>query len=146
MISSPSLHFINNNIKKLQTAIFYNFSDSILRFPACIIHEISSDKNGQLLFLLQKPYRDISDFDNSFAGQLHFYNKHFDYYIIVYGNASIVGGKDLWAKEAQISFNIVHATYHHCQKLTTPRHLRDLITGLFSHNKRRMTWELNNVF
>ena len=145
MISTHYLHFINNNIKKLQTAIFYNFSESILKFPACIIHVDNIDKDGHLLFGLQKPYRDISDFDTCFAGQLHFYNKYFDYYIVVYGNATIIEGKELWTKEALISFNILNATYQHSKKAITPTFLEKLITRLISHDKRRMTWQLNNI-
>ncbi|OQP63817.1 hypothetical protein A3860_23040 [Niastella vici] len=136
MISSYYLHFINNHIEKLQTAIFYNFSQSILKFPACIIHVDRIDKEGHLLFSMQKPYRDISDFDNSFAGQLHFYNKRFDYYIILYGNATIIDGKDLWMKEALLRFRIINASYHYSKKAKTFTPMRDFFTSLFSYEKR----------
>src|SRR5690349_9194597 len=85
MIHAKQLQFINDRIEKLNTAIFYNFSKSLLKFPVTIIYVTGFDENGDILFSVKKPYEDITDFDKEFPAQLKFYNKMYRFYVTVYG-------------------------------------------------------------
>jgi len=77
-------------IQNLSTAIFSDFSSSILKFPTSIIHVLEVSKDGKLLFELPRPYTDISGMEASFPVALHFYNKKYNYYVNVDGLAHII--------------------------------------------------------
>jgi len=90
MTSDKYLNLIYNGIKDLGTAIFFDFNPSILKFPTSVITVSNVDRSGNIWFTVKKPYKDISGFRKEFFAQLQFYNKNYDYYIIVQGKATII--------------------------------------------------------
>ncbi len=81
---------MNDQIKKIGTAIFFDESDSILRFPNSVVHVLSTSKNGDVWFAISKPYTDASGLEKLFPVRLQFYNKDCDYYLTGDGIASVV--------------------------------------------------------
>jgi hypothetical protein len=77
-------------IKKLSTAIFFDFDDSVLKLPNSIVKVLYVGQGCEIWFSILKPYSDVSGMEKSFPVSLHFYNKNFDYYINVEGIAGIV--------------------------------------------------------
>lgn len=136
MISHNHLDFIVKIIEKLNTAIFYNFSKSLLKFPTCIIKVTGFDENGHIWFAIKKPYEDITDFDNEFPAQLKFYNKMYRFYITVYGKATLIRDQEMQDNNAYIRFRIFNADYH-CSKMNIkPRFkLKDFINALLAYEK-----------
>lgn len=86
-------------ITHLKTAIFLDFSESIVKFPTSVI-EITSINEARELFLpIHRPYPDLSGMEKVFPVALHFYNKQCDYYVNVEGDGRLISeyvtGKEL---------------------------------------------------
>ncbi len=137
MTSRNYLNFTSKKIEKLNTAIFYNFSKSLLKFPTCIIKVTGFDENGNIWFAVKKPYEDITDFDNEFPAQLNFYNKMYTFYVNVYGKATLIRDQKMQADNAYIRFRIFNADYYCSKKnIKTRFKLKDLIKALLAYEKR----------
>lgn len=145
MISGNYLAFISNSIEKLNTAIFYNFSNSLLKFPACIIRVTGFDENGNLWFAVKKPYEDITGLDKEFPAQLNFYNKIHRFYVTVYGKATLIPDKGMYADQAYIRFRIFNACHYCCKKKIKPRiKIADFLNNLFSfENAEHRSWQFS---
>jgi hypothetical protein len=123
----------NRRIKALGTAIFVNYSRNILRFPTCVINVSGVDKEGDIWFLITKPYDHICDFDKKFPAELQFYNKHYNYYITVTGVATITSSEwnertylsplisECGDRQTAVSFRIVTRKYHYSKKISKTR-------------------------
>jgi hypothetical protein len=145
MISGNYLNFISNRIEKLNTAIFYNFSKSLLKFPTCVIKVTGFDEDGNLWFALKKPYEDITEFDNEFPAQLKFYNKMHRFYVTVYGTATLISDKAMHADNAYIRFLIFNADYY-CSKKKFKSRFKTVVflNNLFSfENAGYHSWQFS---
>ena len=130
------LNFIDDRIEKLKTAIFYNSSQSLLKFPTCIIKITGFDESGNIWFTVKKPYDDITDFDSDFQAELQFYNKSYSFYITVYGKATIIPEKNVSADEALIRFRIFKAKYYYSKrKVRTRFNITGFISSLFTYER-----------
>ncbi len=94
MIPDKDLYFLCDKIKQLRTATFINFSTALLKFPVSIVEVSATDNEGNLWFKIRKQYSYITDFDQTFPAQLHFYNKEFNYYIAAHGKATIANDNE----------------------------------------------------
>ncbi len=83
------LNFIKARIEKLGTALFYNYSMSVIKFPATVIRIFKVDQDANVWFKMRNPYNDISGFDKEFPAELHFYKKDCSYYITLRGEVTI---------------------------------------------------------
>jgi hypothetical protein len=145
MTAEKHINFINNRIEKLQTAIFYNFSKSLIRFPTCLIKITGADGSGNIWFAVKKPYADITDFDKEFPAQLQFYNKRYAFYITVHGRAIIIPENDRCSDEALIRFRIFNVEYYYSKRKakTGFNHLvADFITSLFTVEREHHSLQL----
>jgi hypothetical protein len=86
------LDFIIPRIKKLQTALFTDDSQCMLKFPISVISVAFIDDEGTIWFKINKRYS-VDDHSNSFHCKLQFYNKGYNYFILAQGNASIHSNK-----------------------------------------------------
>jgi hypothetical protein len=145
MISGNYLNFINSGIEKLNTAIFYNFSKSLLKFPTCVIKVTGSDENGNLWFAVKKPYEDITGLDKEFPAQLKFYNKRHRFYVTVYGKATLIPDKPMHTDNAYIRFRIFNANYCCSKKRIKSRfNIADWLNNLFSfENADNRSWQFS---
>lgn len=82
-------------IQKLKTAVFSDFSESIVKFPTSIVQVINATEDGEIWFSLPRPYPDISGLEKTFPVELHFYNKKLNYYINIQGVAELVSNTNV---------------------------------------------------
>jgi|SRR5688500_744226 len=90
MLFQPRRAFLQNRIMDLQQALFFNESQSVLKFPTSIINVLHADDVGQVWFLVSRPQQHLNEFDKQFRARLDFYKKGKDYYLHVKGKACIV--------------------------------------------------------
>lgn len=86
------MHFdrIVEKIEQLQTAIFLDFSESIVKLPTSIIEITSINQARELFFPISRPYPDLSGMEKAFPVALHFYNKQCNYYVNLDGVGRLV--------------------------------------------------------
>jgi|GEM_PF-5353491 hypothetical protein len=85
MFSDIYFDKIVSKISHLKTALFLDFSESIVKFPTSIIQIISANEARELFFSIPRPYPDLSGMEKVFPIALHFYNKECNYYVNVDG-------------------------------------------------------------
>jgi hypothetical protein len=74
----------------LQTGIFFNFSNTVLKLPNTIIRASSVDNQGTDLITVTNPYLDLTGLEKHFYSRLYFYNRQYRYYVIVDGKADLL--------------------------------------------------------
>jgi hypothetical protein len=113
MVKQKKLTRICHGIKMLETAIFYDFSTSLVKFPNSLISVTHIDYTGQLRFMMFKPYKDLTGINKVFFAQLKFYNKNYNYQITVQGKAAILEEMEEQSEEEKllIGFQIEQAEY-----------------------------------
>lgn len=90
MVTDKNLSFLSSKMQDLGSALFYNFSTAVLKFPVCIINFIKVDEVGQIWFSVKRPAQCLENFDQEFPAQLHFYKKGVNYHLKVHGKSMIV--------------------------------------------------------
>ncbi len=89
-MNSRNLSIIVKKIEKLQTAIFMDLSNGLLKFPTSVIRILRIDCFGNIWFKIYKPYVEMNQFQDYSFAQLFFYNKRFGFFVRVQGYADIV--------------------------------------------------------
>src|SRR5262245_60443216 len=82
--------FLQEKIKNLGSAIFFNQSNAVLKLPASIVRIIHADEYGYLWFFMQKPQQQLTEFEKEFPVKLDFFRKGVDYSMQVIGKAYMV--------------------------------------------------------
>ena len=90
MLSQPRRMFLQNKIMDLQQALFYNDSQSVLKFPTTIINVLQADDVDQVWFMVSRPAQSLNEFEKEFRARLDFYRKGKEYYLHVIGKACVV--------------------------------------------------------
>ncbi|HUR11925.1 MAG TPA: pyridoxamine 5'-phosphate oxidase family protein [Flavitalea sp.] len=90
MLSDRHLHFLQDKIQELRSALFFSLSNSVLRMPTSIITALRVDDAGQIWFFMGKPLQQLTEFDKQFPARLEFYKKGKASFIKVSGRACIV--------------------------------------------------------
>ncbi len=90
MNTNLPIAFLQERIQELQTALFFDDSESLLKLPTHVITAAEIDSEGQLWFVIPKPAQELGAFNHAFHAKLDFFKKGKDFYIKVIGNASIV--------------------------------------------------------
>jgi hypothetical protein len=105
----PGVFFekMTSQIENLKTAVFSDFSESIVKFPNSIIRIISANEDGKIWFLLPKPYLDISGIEKKFPATLRFYNKKYNYYVNVEGVAELISNVEAFPDKAVSNFALL---------------------------------------
>lgn len=88
----PNHHllFLQQKIQDLGSAIFYNLSDAVLKFPTTLVNSPQVDAYGYVWFWMQQPRQRITEFENGFPVRLDFYRKGARSFLQVSGKAWIV--------------------------------------------------------
>jgi hypothetical protein len=94
-------------MKTLNTAIFSNYSPTVIKFPSCLVSAVEFNAQGDIQFAIQRPHEDMTGFDQAFSGHLHFFNSAFDYYVEADGRATI----DIEGDQVCVTFRVVKAQY-----------------------------------
>ena len=90
MLSQPRQTILRNKIMDLQQALFFNDSQSVLKFPVSIINVLQADEVEQVWFIVKRPTQSLNEFEKEFQARLDFCKKGKDYYLQVKGKACIV--------------------------------------------------------
>lgn len=84
------MQIVAEKIKETQAAIFYCLSKSPLRIPNSVIRSSTVDDNGNISFFINRPAQLISQFEQEFPAELHFFKKGNSFKLSVFGKARIV--------------------------------------------------------
>ncbi|MBN9297917.1 MAG: hypothetical protein J0I41_12960 [Filimonas sp.] len=90
MNADKDIHFLQDKIMDIRTAIFANDSVGLFKMPTRIVHVAHVDEEGNIWFSLPRPQQDLSVFEKEFPAQLDFYRKSAGIKLQVSGIASIV--------------------------------------------------------
>jgi general stress protein 26 len=90
MQANQQLSFLQDKIRDIGTAIFFNLSDSVLKLPTSIIQSLKVDDLGFIWFYMQKPKQELREFDKEFPVRLDFFRKGKNYFLQVVGKARMV--------------------------------------------------------
>ncbi len=87
---NQQFNFVQQKIEEISTAIFFNLSDSVLKFPTTIVSTLKVDDFGFVWLLVQKPKQSLREFEEGFPVRLDFYRKGKNYFLQVSGKAWVV--------------------------------------------------------
>ena len=90
MASHQQLGFLQEKIEEIGSAIFYNLSESVLKFPTSIVTSLKVDEYGFVWFCVQKPRQQLTQFEQEFPVKLDFYKKGAGYFLQVEGRGFVV--------------------------------------------------------
>jgi general stress protein 26 len=89
-MDNQKISFLQERIKNLGSAIFFNQSDAVLKIQTSIVRITHVDDDGYLWFFMQKPQQQLNEFEKEFPVKLDFFRKGLDYSLQVIGKACIV--------------------------------------------------------
>lgn len=90
MLPENDIHFLQEKIQDLRSALFFSLSDSVLKMPTTIVTALKVDEVGQVWFLINRPAQALHQFDKEFPARLEFFRKGKRFYIKINGKASII--------------------------------------------------------
>lgn len=126
MQTNQQLVFLQQKIQELGSAIFFNLSDSVLKFPTALINSPEVDDYGFVWFWVKRPKQSIREFEDGFPVRLDFYRKGKAYFLQVTGKAWVVtdpeemyalpavaeSGKAVMRDMVLVKVKMLHAEYH----------------------------------
>lgn len=89
-LHNQQLVFLQDKIRQIGSAIFFNQSDSILKLPTSLVQTLFVDDYGYVWFFVKKPKQYIQEFEKGFPARLDFFKKGVDYFLQVTGKGSVV--------------------------------------------------------
>jgi general stress protein 26 len=89
-LQNQQLVFLQERIRQIGSAIFFNQSDSILKLPTSLVNTLLVDDYGYVWFFVKKPKQYIQEFEKGFPARLDFFKKGVDYFLQVTGKGSAV--------------------------------------------------------
>jgi hypothetical protein len=81
---------VQKKIAELQTALFYELSESVLKIPVSVIQVLTTDELGQIWFVMPFHFHYQQKFDRDFLSELHFFRKGKDFYLNITGRGCLV--------------------------------------------------------
>jgi hypothetical protein len=88
--NQQQLSFLQEKIREIGSAIFFNLSDSVLKLPTSIISTLKVDDFGYVWFFVQRPKQSLKEFETEFPVRLDFYKKGRAYFLQVSGKGWVV--------------------------------------------------------
>lgn len=84
------ISFLQDKIQGIGSALFYNLSSGVLKFPTSIVTVLKVDEACNLWFFLQRPEQNLQVFDREFPVHMQLYRKGKGYHLQITGKAYIV--------------------------------------------------------
>ncbi|MEI6948436.1 pyridoxamine 5'-phosphate oxidase family protein [Paraflavisolibacter sp. H34] len=84
------LSFLQEKIQDIRSAIFFNLSDAVLKFPTSLVSTLKVDEYGYVWFLARRPRQEVTEFEAGFPVRLDYYRKGTNYFMQVTGRAWVV--------------------------------------------------------
>ena len=88
--SNQQLSFLQEKIREIGSALFFNLSDSLLKLPTSIVTTLKVDDYGFVWFFVQKPMQNLKEFDTEFPVRLDFFRKGSGCFLQVNGKGWVV--------------------------------------------------------
>jgi hypothetical protein len=85
-----NLQTVQEKVNELQTALFYDLSNSVLKIPVSVIQVLTMDELGQIWFAMPFQSHYSQDCNRDFLSELHFFRKGKDFYLNITGKAFLV--------------------------------------------------------
>ena len=82
--------FVKNKLEQLPQALLFSFCNSMLKIPVQIVNPLFVDEFCQIWLVVPSPKQRIYEFEREFPSKLDFYQKGKNFYLKVFGKASIV--------------------------------------------------------
>ena len=86
---------------ELQSALFFNESNSIVKLPTHVISDVELDSEGNVWFVIPKPAMHIDAYDREIPAKLDFFKKGKDFFVKIRGIAYLQ--TDLQEAKASLS-------------------------------------------
>lgn len=90
MKPANSIPFLQDRIQGIGSALFYNLSGGVLKFPTTIVSIITVDELANIWFFTNRPEQQLNEFDREFPAHMQFYRKGKGYYLQIIGKAYII--------------------------------------------------------
>jgi len=90
MASHQQLTFLQEKIREIGSALFFNLSESVLKLPTTIVTTLKVDDFGFVWFFVQKPMQNLKEFEKEFPVRLDFFRKGSGCYLQVNGKGWVV--------------------------------------------------------
>lgn len=90
MATNQQLNFLQDKIREIGSAIFFNLSDSVLKLPTSIVSTLKVDDYGYVWFFVQKPKQTLQEFETEFPVRLDFFKKGISSFLQVMGKGWVV--------------------------------------------------------
>lgn len=147
MKTGNDISFLQDKIQGIGSALFYNLSSGVLKFPTSIITVLKVDEAANIWFFANRPEQDLQVFDREFPVRMQFYRKGKGYHLQITGRAYIVDDpeevyglvslseemKERAFRElvlVKVEINNV-AYYEYGKRFARRRTLKGLVTGLY---------------
>jgi len=88
--TNQQLNFLQEKIREIGSAIFFNLSDSVLKLPTSIVTTLEVDSYGFIWFFIQKPLQSLREFEMEFPVRLDFFKKGSSCHMQVSGKGWVV--------------------------------------------------------
>ena len=90
MKAANNISFLQDKIQGIGSALFYNLSSGVLKFPTAIVNILQVDEVGNAWFFANRPEQQLQEFDLEFPAYLQLYRKGKGYYLQITGRAYII--------------------------------------------------------
>src|SRR3981081_3197136 len=87
---NQQLLFLKEKIQDINSAIFFNLSEAVLKLPTSIITTLKVDEFGYVWFFLERPRQQLNEFEREFPTRMDYFRKGKDYSLQIMGKAWIV--------------------------------------------------------
>lgn len=87
---NQQLHFLQDKIQEIGSAIFFNLSNAVLKLPTSIVTTLKVDEFGYVWFFIQRPKQQLNEFEQEFPVRMDFFRKGKDFSIQIMGKGSVV--------------------------------------------------------
>lgn len=82
--------FLKRKLSELNSALFFAEGDSLFKLPNHLITEMEINDDGQIWFVIPKPFQDLQAFDKEFPARLEFFKKGKPFRLKVQGKGLII--------------------------------------------------------
>jgi len=84
------IHFLQERIQGIGSALLFNLSCGVFKFPTTIVNILKVDELANIWFFANRPEQHLQEFEREFPAHLQLYRKGKGYYLQITGKARIV--------------------------------------------------------
>lgn len=88
--TGQQLNFLQEKIKEIGSAIFFNLSESVLKLPTSLVCTLKVDDYGFVWFFVQKPKQHLKELETEFPVRMDFFKKGSNCFLQVNGKGWVI--------------------------------------------------------